>query len=160
MTSNYTPDELVKIAGAVMVSGMAVAMVDMGIINTAIEAGAMAKEIAGAAKTYPNNSIIQALFSEEAIKQAQSEHPQRLEIKADEMQPDTAVDTAIAKINEALAVLSQKATPEEIAEYKEFIYSCADKVANAAGSGLFGTGPKVSEKEAAALTKLKATLGL
>jgi hypothetical protein len=158
---NYTSDELATVAGAVTITGMAVALVDAGIISTAIEATAMAKEIADAATNYPTNQIIQTLFSEEAVKKAQENPPAKVEIEAADLQPDTAVDTAIAKINEALAVLNGKATDEDIQQYKEFIYSCADVVANAAGSGLFGTGsPKVSDREAAALNKIKATLGL
>lgn len=157
---NYSSDEIAKVAGAVMVSGMAVAMVDMGVISTAIEAAAMAKEVAGAAKRYPNNTIIQSLFSEEAVEKAKAQGTAKVEIKAEDMKPETAVDTATKAIAEALAILHSKATPEEIKEYKEFIYSCAEAVANAAGSGLFGTGAKVSPTEAAALARLKATLEL
>ncbi|PSF37481.1 hypothetical protein C7H19_09950 [Aphanothece hegewaldii CCALA 016] len=157
---DYSSDEIAKVAGAVMVSGMAVAMVDMGVVSTAIEAAAMAKEVAGASKKYPNNTIIQTLFSEEAVEKAKADKTPKIEIKAEDMKPDTAVNTAINAITEALAVLSTKATPEEIRQYKEFIYSCAETVANAAGSGLFGTGEKVSPSEAAALAQLKAVLEL
>jgi hypothetical protein len=155
----YTSDELATVAGAVMITGMAVAMVDAGIISTAIEATALAKEVAGAATNYPNNDIIQTLFSQEAVEKAKVNPPAKMEIKAADLQPDTAVDTAINKINDALAVLNAKAIPEDIQQYKEFIYNCAEVVAEAAGSGLFGTGsPKVSSKEAAALGQLKAFL--
>jgi len=158
---NYTSDELATVASAVMITGMAVAMVDAGIISTAIEATALGKEVAGAAINYPNNDIIQTLFSQEAVEKAKVNPPAKMEIKAADLQPDTAVDTAIDKINDALAVLRGKATPEDLQEYKEFIYNCAETVAAAAGSGLFGTGsPKVSERETVALTKLKAALEL
>jgi hypothetical protein len=157
----YTSDELATVAGAVMITGMAVAMVDAGIISTAIEATALAKEVAGAAINYPNNDIIQTLFSQEAVEKAKTNPPAKVEIKAEDLQPDTAVDTAIGKINDALLVLNAKATPEDIQQYKEFIYSCAETVAAAAGNGLFGTGsPKISEREAVALTKIKAVLEL
>lgn len=159
MSTNYTPEELAKIAGAVTISGMAVAIVEAGIISTAIEATAMGKEVAGAAKKYPNNSVIQSLFSEEALKQVKDDPSARVEIKPEDIQPETAVSTAIAKINDALAILTAKATPDEVREYKEFIYACCDRVANAAGSGLFGSGtPKVSPQEAGALAKIKAAL--
>ncbi|MFM6898619.1 MAG: hypothetical protein ACKPKF_15455, partial [Microcystis panniformis] len=99
--------------------------------------------------------------SQEAVEKAQVNPPAKMEIKAADLQPDTAVDTAIDKINDAVAVLRGKATPEDLQEYKEFIYNCAETVAAAAGSGLFGTGsPKVSERETVALTKLKAALEL
>ena len=158
---DYTSDELATVASAVMVTGIAVAMVDAGIISTAIEAAALGKEVAEAAINYPNNDIIQTLFSQEAVEKAQVNPPAKMEIKAADLQPDTAVDTAIDKINDAVAVLRGKATPENLQEYKEFIYNCAETVAAAAGSGLFGTGsPKVSERETVALTKLKAALEL
>jgi hypothetical protein len=160
-TTAYTTEELSTLAGAVMFTGMAVAIVDAGLVSTAIEANAMAKEVAGASQKYPTNTIIQSLFSEEAAKAAKEHGKAKVEINAEEMKPDTAIDTAIAKITEALAVLEGKATAEEIQQYKEFIYTCADRVANAAGSGLFGSGAtKVSDTEAAALTKLKMALGL
>jgi hypothetical protein len=160
-TETYTSEELAKLTGAVMITGMAVSIVDVGIVSTAIEANAMAQEVAGAAKKYPNNTVIQALFSEEAVKKAREQGTLKFELKSEEMKPNAAVDTAVAKIDEALTILDGKATPEEISEYKEFLYSCADRVANAAGSGLFGSGnPKVSEKEEAALAKIKAKLCL
>jgi hypothetical protein len=156
----YTPEELAKISGAVTIAGMAIAVVDAGIVSTVIEASAMAKEVMGAATKYPNNTVIQAIFSPEAVKEFKANPKLRMEIKPEELQPDVAAATAVAKINEAMAVLNGKATAEEIAEYKAFIYACCDRVANAAGSGLFGSGdPKVSRKEAAALAQIKAALG-
>lgn len=156
----YTPEELVKIAGAVSLSGAAIAMADFGIVSTAIEAGALVKEISGAATKYPNNSVIQALFSPEGLKKLKDGGPAKMELKPEEMQPDKVLDVAIAKVNTALDIMKGKATAEEIQEYKTFVYDCANQVANAAGSGLFGTGAKVSESEAAALSKMKAALGI
>jgi hypothetical protein len=40
------------------------------------------------------------------------------------------------------------------------VYSCCNAIARAAGSGLLGTGKKVSSQEEAALSKLKAALSL
>lgn len=156
----YTPEELSTIAEAPMMAGMAVAMVDMGIVSTAIEAAAMSKEVAAAADRYPSNSIIQAVFSDSAMKSG-TVKMERPDIKAEDVQSGVVVDKAITAVNEAIAVVSGKATPEEVTEFKQFIYSCADAVANAAGSGLFGSGsPKVSDKEAAALTRIKAALAI
>lgn len=44
--------------------------------------------------------------------------------------------------------------------YKQFIYELAETVASASGAGLFGRGPKVSEREAAFLAELRARLGI
>lgn len=140
-----------------MLTGLAVAMVDVGIISTAIEAAAISKEIAGVAKKYPNNSVIQAVFSEAALKSGNVKL-QKPEIKPEEVESGALVDQAIASVTTALSLLAGKATPEEIAEYKTFVYACGDSVANAAGSGLFGSGHKVSDKEAVALAKFKSAL--
>ncbi|MBW4658376.1 MAG: hypothetical protein KME15_06860 [Drouetiella hepatica Uher 2000/2452] len=150
----YTPEESAVVLKAVTLSGMAIAMSDLGIISTAIEATALAKEVAGAAKKYPNNSIIQNVFSDESLKKLHLDTPK-------DITPENAVDQAIVAVHDAVAALTPTATPEELAEYKQFIYAAADHVANAAGSGLFGSGsPKVSEKEMVALAKLKAALAI
>lgn len=70
------------------------------------------------------------------------------------------VSTAIAAINTALDYLYGKAPPEEIGEYKAFIYPCANAVANAVGKGLFGSGIKVSEQEALTLAKIRTALAI
>lgn len=158
--TTYTAEELSQIATAPMVIGMAVAMVDMGVVSTAIEAAAMSKQVSGAAERYPQNSIIQAVFSDAAIKSGQIKL-EKPDIKPEDVQSGAVVDQAIATANQALTLVEGKATPEEVAEFKQFIYACADAVANAAGSGLFGSGsPKVSPTEAAALSKIKIALGL
>lgn len=154
-TSIYTPEEVSKVVKATTMSGIAVAIADVGIVSTVIEMAAMVKELVGAAETYPNNNIIQAVFSEESLRKGSvGETPK-------DVTPENAAELALNAINEALSILTPKASPEEIQEYKEFVYSCANRVANAAGEGLFGTGKtKVSQKETATLETLKAALGL
>ena len=46
----------------------------------------------------------------------------------------------------------------ELLGYKQFIYTLAEKIATAAGTGLLGMGAKVSEEEAALLQALQARL--
>lgn len=158
--ATYTPEEMSKIAEAPMMIGMAVAMVDMGIVSTAIEAAAMSKEVAGAAAKYSNNSIIQAVFSDAAIKSG-SVKMEKPDIKPEDVQSGTVVDKALATVDLAVTTIGDKATPAELQEFKQFIYACAEAVANAAGSGLFGSGsPKVSDKEAAALAKIKSAFAV
>jgi hypothetical protein len=156
----YTSDELSAIVSAPMSIGMAVAMADIGIVSTAIEAVALTKEIVGAAKKYPTNSIVQAAFSETALASSQIERKQ-MDVKAEDVESGSIVIKAIAAVDLAIAAIGSKATPTEVTEFKQFIYACAQAVANAAGSGLFGSGnPKVSSAEAAALAKIKAALSI
>jgi hypothetical protein len=156
----YTPEELNTIAQAPMNIGMAVAMADMGIISTAIEAVALTKEIVGAGKKYPNNSIVQAAFSEAVLGSGKIK-TKKPDVKPEDIQSGAFVTQAIATVDSAVATIGTKATPAEITEFKQFIYACAEAVASAAGSGLFGSGdPKISPTEASALAKIKAGLGI
>jgi uncharacterized protein (UPF0264 family) len=160
MTATYSEQEMNAIANGAMLTGMAVAMADVGIISSAIEAMAMTKEITGAAAYYPHNNVIQAAFSDAAMRSG-TVKMHKPEVNAEELANGVFVDKAIAAVNEVLASLNGKATPDEIQEYKAFVYRVGEAVAEAAGSGLFGSGnPKISDKEAAALAKIKAALGI
>lgn len=156
--AEYTQQELDKIAEAPMFIGMAVALIDMGVISSAIEAVALSQQLTNVANKYPSNSIIQSVFSEAVLKSGHVKF-KKPDIKPEDVQSGSVVDHAIVAAKNALGVVEAKATSDEISQYKEFLYACADAVANAAGSGLFGTGSnKVSDKEAVALAKIKATL--
>jgi hypothetical protein len=65
------------------------------------------------------------------------------------------------RLREALGILEQHATPEEIEAYKGFVLRVADAAARAHKEGGFvGIGGKqVSEAEQAALDDIAATLG-
>ena len=158
--TTYTSDELSAIAQAPMAIGMAVAMADMGIVSTAIEAVALTKELIGAAQKYPHNSIVQAAFSETALTSKEIDR-RKMDVQAEDVKSGLVITKAIAAVDFAVAAIGEKATPTEITEFKQFIYACAQAVASAAGSGLFGSGdPKVSPEEAAALAKIKTALGI
>ncbi len=159
MVASFIPEELKVIAEAPVMVGMAVSIIDPGIISTVPEAAALSREVVGAAKKYPNNSIIQSVFSETALKSGTTKLD-RPDIKPEDVQSGAVVDRAIVSVHAALDVLNGKATLEEIQEYKEFVYACAEAVANAAGSGLFGSGQKVSDKEATVLTRLRTALSM
>ena len=57
-------------------------------------------------------------------------------------------------------VMNMFAGLPELPGYKEFIYTLAEKIATAAGTGLLGMGAKVSPEEAGLLQDLKVQLGL
>ncbi|MGD1942996.1 MAG: hypothetical protein ACFB0G_16990 [Leptolyngbyaceae cyanobacterium] len=155
--SVYTPTEIQSIVSAAMNVGMAVAMVDMGIVSTAIEAAAITNQITGAAEKYPGNSVIQAAFSTESLRKIDIQKPK---VQPEDIKSGAFVTQAVTQVSTVAEMLKGRATETEIVEYKQFVYDCGDAVARAAGSGLFGTGAKVSEAEAATLTKLKSALGL
>lgn len=154
--SAYTDTELEALRGAAFMSGVAIIFCEITLISSAIEFAALTKELKGAAKNHPDSALIQLLFGDYGSGKGDFKEPQA----SSDITPTKVMQMAIEYINRAIIVLREKGTPEELQEYKEFIYSCADRVANAAGEGLFGTGEKVSRKEAATLEKLKAALSL
>jgi hypothetical protein len=68
---------------------------------------------------------------------------------------------APATLREAIAILERLATPDEVDEYKRFVFAVADTVARAHREGGFlGLGgTEVSEHEQAALDEIAAVLG-
>jgi hypothetical protein len=58
-------------------------------------------------------------------------------------------------LRDTIALLEQKATPEEVAAYKRFVLTVADKVANAHREG----GSDVSAAEQAAIDEIATALG-
>ncbi|MCY7323740.1 MAG: hypothetical protein LH660_18540, partial [Phormidesmis sp. CAN_BIN36] len=104
--SSYTSEEITAVIKAVTLASMAVSIADMGIISTAIEAGALAQEIVGAAKKYPANSIVQSVFSADAIKGNSPKPPEG-------MTPENVIDMAMSAVNNAVSIVTAKATPAE-----------------------------------------------
>jgi NADH dehydrogenase len=154
-TAGYKEEELSTLATAIMTSGTAISLAEIGAVSTMLETAALGKELAGAPAKYPNNRVIQALFGHHAKRKAATKTIHEITVTA-----SNAVDVAIEQIKAALAILQERATPDEIREYKEFIYSCCEAVAKAAGSGLLGMGQRISASEADALDRLKAALSL
>lgn len=74
--------------------------------------------------------------------------------------PDQLRDRADARLREALNTLEQKATAEEIEDYRKFVLGVADTVAHAHREGGFlGIGGKeVSDGEQAVLDEIAASL--
>ncbi len=62
---------------------------------------------------------------------------------------------ALQHLRDAVELLAQKATPEELDDYKRFVLNVADKVANAHREG----GETVSADERAAIEAIAACLG-
>ena len=66
----------------------------------------------------------------------------------------------LQKLRDAVAVLGQKATPEEVEEYRRFVIDLARRVAEAHKEGFMGLGgERVSEAEREAIEKIAQALG-
>ena len=77
-----------------------------------------------------------------------------------EQQFDNLKAAVLGKVREALALLGTKATPEELASYKQMIVMVAEKTAKASKEGGFlgFGGERVSAGEQAFLDQVKSLL--
>jgi hypothetical protein len=64
-------------------------------------------------------------------------------------------DHALQRLRDAVAVLERAATPEEVDDYRRFVVTLAEKVANAHEEG----GAAVSEAERAAIDEISGAVG-
>ncbi len=68
---------------------------------------------------------------------------------------------ALEDLREALRLLEQKATPDEQADYKQFVLNLAQRVADAHREGPLGlSGERVSDNEQQAINEIANTLGV
>jgi len=65
----------------------------------------------------------------------------------------------LGRLGKAVGLVQQKGTPEELAEYKQFIQNLSEHVASAHREGILGmSGERVSDAEQAAVDEIRATL--
>jgi hypothetical protein len=69
--------------------------------------------------------------------------------------PEDLREKGLQRLREAADLLSRKATPQEVDDYRGFVVSLAEKVAEAHKEG----GEAVSPKERAAIDEIAASLG-
>jgi len=74
--------------------------------------------------------------------------------------PEELREHGLQHLREAVELLERKATPEEADEYKRFVLTLADRVADAHKEGFLGlSGERVSEAERAAVGEIAEALG-
>jgi hypothetical protein len=158
MTIELSADERNRLLGGPLAAALAVMTVDLGIFSSAQEALALARELAGAARRYPDNPLIASLFDEQALRQGI--HPEKLQVSGEDVRNGRVLDRALTEVDEAMTLARGKADEATVQQYAELILDGCVAVAEAAGKGLFGTGEKVSAEEKAALERIRTHLGL
>jgi hypothetical protein len=74
--------------------------------------------------------------------------------------PEELREHGLAHLRDAVALLEQKATPEEVDDYKRFVINLAQRVAEAHKEGFLGlSGERVSDAERAAIEEIAQALG-
>jgi DNA-binding transcriptional regulator GbsR (MarR family) len=74
--------------------------------------------------------------------------------------PEELKEHGLQHLREAVELLERKATPEEVDEYRRFVLTLANRVADAHKEGFLGlSGEQVSEAERAAVAEIAEALG-
>ena len=82
------------------------------------------------------------------------------DLQPSQSSPEVFRTNAVEKIRESVEILEQKATPDEVDAYKEFVVQLAERIAHAHKEGGFlGIGgEEVSESEQAILDEIRAAV--
>ena len=74
--------------------------------------------------------------------------------------PEELKEHGLGHLRDAVALLEQKATPDEVEDYKRFALNLAQRVAEAHKEGFLGlSGERVSDAEREAIEEIAAALG-
>jgi hypothetical protein len=121
------------------------------IVSTAQRGGsfreilAMAKTYAEARKEHGESQLLDEIVSHKPeVDRARAHSPEELK------------EHGLQRIRDAVALLTQKATPQELDAYRRFVVSLAERVAGAKSEG---DGQPVSDSESAAIAEITQALG-
>jgi hypothetical protein len=142
-SADFTPEEWDAIQEGPTSAGMIVSTTQRG--GSFREAFAMAKAFAEARQDHGDSALLDELV---AAKPEMDRGGAR--------SPEELKEHGLQRIREAASFLEQKATPQELQEYRGFVLSLANRVAAAKDEG---EGSQASEAEATAIAEISQALG-
>lgn len=140
----FTEEEWTLILEGPAGAGFTVIMAQRG--GTIRETVSMAKAYVEAQKQHGGSELIDEIVAEKPKVDRQYSHSY-----------EERRDHTIQQLRDAVALLSAKATPEEVADYKKFVVAVATRAAQAHEEK--GNDASISEAEQAALTAISDALG-
>jgi len=140
--ANFTEEEWQQILEGPTTAGMIVVTAQRG--GTFRESIAMAKAYAEARQQHGESELLDEIVAAKPERDRTRYHSLE-ELK----------EHGLQHLREAVELLGRKATAEEVEEYRRFVLTLADKVANAHRED----GEKVSDAERAAIDEISASLG-
>jgi hypothetical protein len=155
MTSkaDFTEDEWARLGRAPLLAGMAISLADPGGPIEAIkESSAALKTLMETARDQNAGEFVQAVAQDVAAKAEKRENP----MSGFKPEARHALDDILEELRAVNALLVEKTTPDEAAEFREWLKTAAQRAALAAKEGgFFGIGAeRVSEREQKMLDKL------
>jgi hypothetical protein len=141
--ADFTPEEWDTIAEGPTGAGLVVSTAQRG--GTFREAFSMGKAYSEARKEHGDSELLDELVNSKP-EIDRSKHASVEELKEANLQ----------RLREAVALLEQKASPEEVEDYRGFVIALAERVAGAKDEG---EGDGQSEAERAAISEISDALG-
>jgi hypothetical protein len=142
-SADFTAEEWDVVLEGPTSAGMIVSTAERG--GSFREAFAMAKAFTEARKEHGDSALLDEIVSHKPEMDHTRSH------SAEELK-----EHGLQRIRDAIALLEQKATPEEVDDYRRFVTSLAERVAGAKGEK--GDKP-VSDAESAAIAEIAQALG-
>jgi hypothetical protein len=145
--ADFTDEEWEAVLKGPPSAGMIVITAQRG--GTFRESFSMAKAYAEARKQHGDSELLDEIASTKPEIDHTRYH------SAEELK-----DEALRHLREAVGLLEQKATPEEVDEYKRFVLTLVHRVAEAHKEGFLGlSGERVSDAEQSAVAEIAEALG-
>jgi hypothetical protein len=140
--ADFTAEEWELILEAPASAGLIVMTADRG--GTFRESFSLAKAYTEARQQHGQSELLDEIVSTKPKVDRGGAHS-----------PEELKATGLQHLRDAVAVLERKATPEELEDYRRFVLTVADRVANAHREG----GQQVSDAERSAIEEIAAALG-
>ena len=145
--ADFTEDEWKLVLEAPPSAGLIVIASDRG--GSVRESFSMAKAYTEARKDHGDSELLDEIVSAKPEMDHTRYHS-----------PEELKEASLGHIRDAVALLKEKAAPEEVDEYKKFIVVLANRVAEARKEGFMGlSGERVSDAERSAIGEVEAALG-
>jgi hypothetical protein len=145
--ADFSPDEWKLVAEGPPSAGMIVVTAQRG--GAIRESFSMAKAYTEARQEHGASQLLDEIVSAKP-EVDRSRRASLEELRADFLQ----------QLRDAVALLEQKATPEELDDYRRFVLAVANRAAEAHREGFLGlSGERVSEAERQAITEIADAVG-
>jgi hypothetical protein len=145
--SDFTEEEWKAVLQGPTSAGLLVIASDPG--GSVRESFSMAKAYGEARQEYGDSELLDTIVSTKPEVDKTRAHSR-----------EELTERGLQHLRDAVALLEQKATPEEVEEYKRFIVTLAERVAEARKEGFLGlSGDRVSPEERTALEQIAEALG-
>ncbi len=155
--ADFSTEEWDALLAGPLSASMYIVVASPSVFGSIKEIAAMSKEFAAAATRPDNTELLRFMLSDYQSRETLKRVAPNVKGK-----PDEVLGALRAYIEKAVSLLNEKATAEESAEIRQWMYDLAVKTAEAAKEGGFlGMGAvRVSDAEKKALVDLAGVLGV